>query len=151
MKTNLPIHEWVTKMRDRVIAVPMPGSKFPNIPLTIPEVLLPVSKFVTSRMFLFNFMVGFLLMAMVIVGKDIQLNSARLSAVEEQRQHAFGEIASWENVVHEYPGYRDGYYQLALLQNQVGDRQAAYELISKALQIDPDFTVGKQFIQKLVE
>jgi hypothetical protein len=135
------------------IAIPIEKLHFPSIPLIIPDTFRtnPVAAFLTSRMFLFNFMVGFLLMTMVIVWQDIQLNNARLETIHLQRQMVVKKINQWQAVVGQYPGYRDGYYQLALLEKQLGNNQLAYGYIVKALQMDPDFTTGKEFLETLVQ
>lgn len=140
--------EWFGTVRTRIIALPLPTGKFPSIPLTIPE-RLPVAGFLTSRMFLFNFMVGFFLMAMVIVGKDIQINIAKLETTDQHRQAIIDSLHQWEQVIAAYPGYRDGYYQLALLETQLGNKQGAYTYTMKALAIDPDFKEGKAFVQRI--
>jgi tetratricopeptide (TPR) repeat protein len=149
MKDFLP-DKMIVKLKSRIVAL----SQFPNIPLTIPEWLekLPagsLARFLTSRMFLFNFMVGFLVMGLIIVAADIRLNRATLETVDLQRQIVAGKIDSWKEVVDRYPGYRDGYYQLALLENQMGNKQMAYDYTVKAIQADPDFRVGKELLQTI--
>lgn len=142
----------IAKLRARVIAIPLPAQKLPSISLTIPESFdrFGILSFLTGRMFLFNFMVGFLLMAMVIVGQDIQRNNTRLEIAKQQRQAVAKQINEWQMVIGQYPGYRDGYYQLAVLENQLGNKQLAYGYAIKALQVDPDFVAGKEFLTKLV-
>ena len=96
MNSDLP-KQWLISLKSRAVA--LSPQEFPNISLTIPETIHPVVAFLTGRMFLFNFMVGFLLMAMVIVGKDIGTNTARLHAAETQRQIVVDSLHHWERVV----------------------------------------------------
>lgn len=88
-------------------------------------------------------------MAIIIVGKDIELNTQRLQVTRLQRNIAETQLAKWQKIVKQFPGYRDGYYQLALLEEQVGDKQSAYQAAQQSLQIDPGFEPGKALITKL--
>ena len=42
------------------------------------------------------------------------------------------------------PGYRDGYFSLALIYFQLGNIYQSSENIDKALEIDPNFERGKE-------
>ncbi len=88
-------------------------------------------------------------MAIIIVGKDIQLNTQRLQITQLQRHLAEAQLAKWQRVVKQYPGYRDGYYQLALIEDEMGHKQSAYKAAQQAVQIDPGFEKGKALITKL--
>jgi hypothetical protein len=51
--------------------------------------------------------------------------------------------------VKEYKGYRDGYYQLAAVEYQLGNTQIAKSYIVKALHIDPTFPQGKILLNEV--
>lgn len=62
--------------------------------------------------------------------------------LNEQRDH-------WENVIGKYPDYRDGYYQLAILEYNLGNKEKAKNYLEKAFEIDANFEEGRELEQML--
>jgi hypothetical protein len=149
-----------------VVTLPVKKQQFPSIPRFIPEHLRmpalslpPITKIgsftlpaiIQSRVFLFNFTAGFLVMAMGIVGMDVRQNTQRLEIMRQKRNIVEQQITYWEGVVGKYANYRDGLYQLALLEYRIGNKQAATDYARKALAIDPDFVQARGFMEKLID
>lgn len=66
-----------------------------------------------------------------------------VSFQKEKREAIFEDIARWEDVVKNYPDYRDGYYSLSLLYFRIKDKKKALFYLDRALEIDPNFTMGR--------
>ncbi len=87
---------------------------------------------------------SFITSAILIIGilffsfKTYQnLNSAlRLNA---QRQNLQSKINFWQSITDKFDGYKDAYFQKALLEYNLGQIQKAKEDNLKALQLDPNF------------
>lgn len=122
--------------------------QFPSISLTIPEKVL--SKTILSPVFLTAFTFGFILMGIGIVGNNLRLNLNRLQSVRYERQKIQQQIITWKWITEKYPGYRDGLYQLAVLEYRVGNKQAALNYLQQSLTVDPNFKNAKQLINKIM-
>jgi len=64
--------------------------------------------------------------------------------VQAQRSSYKEKLAQWESINREYPGFRDGYLQEAMVAYQLGDNYKAREFTQKALDIDPNFIPSKR-------
>ncbi len=53
-------------------------------------------------------------------------------------------IAVWEKIIKERPDYRDGYFQLAILNYQIHENEKAKEYLNQTLILDPNFTPAKE-------
>lgn len=120
------------------IAVPVKTLQFPNISLSFPEItVLTGNTTLVWKIVLFNFTCGFLLTGIVLVGNEIRANKTRLVEARAAEQTAAAELAYWKGVVKTHAGYRDAFYQVARLEYQLGNRQAALSAVSEALVLDP--------------
>lgn len=97
----------------------------------------------------FSFLIGILLTAILFFAYDSFTIIDSLEMEKQRRVVVLEEIAEWERVIIAYPDYRDGYFKLALLYYQIGNRQKARGNISEALRIDPQFENGKILQEKL--
>lgn len=59
-------------------------------------------------------------------------------------------ITDWEKIVKLYPNYRDGWLQLAVRYNQVGDKEKALNALEKAREIDPNNETVKS-LEKIIQ
>ncbi len=90
-----------------------------------------------------------LCLAIGIVLKDIRKNQELLNALQAEKENLLKERVYWEKTVTRYKDYRDGYYQLALLEYQLGNTDAARSYVDKALSIDPQFYQAKYLLQTI--
>ncbi|MBI4084719.1 MAG: hypothetical protein HY431_02335 [Candidatus Levybacteria bacterium] len=123
--------------------------QFPNISRSITE--LPGFSFLSmlDRWVIVGFISGILLMGIIITGVNLWQNSEALVKLRQERARYLQEIAYWKRVVDQYEGYRDGYFKLALLTYQLGEKALARSYLQKAMELDPNFVEGKAFAQKL--
>lgn len=121
--------------------------QFPSISLTIPEGILQHT--LLSPVFQTAFVSGFLLMAVSIVGLDVRSNLAKLESQRHKRSAIEAQITEWKGIVSYYKDYRDGYYQLAVLEYRLGNYEKTYEYLKKVLAIDPHLPGAKQLMEKI--
>ncbi len=98
-----------------------------------------ISRVITERWFLIGLVSGILLAGIIIIAGNIQANIAERKNVEQKREKIKKEITYWQENARKYPGYRDAYFQLALLEYQLGDAQSAQSYVNKVESIDPNY------------
>lgn len=114
------------------------GDYFPSISRSIPEGFS--GKVVRSgNWFLFGVVIGILIVAIVLISWNIQSNMQEKRQLDQNRAKIQGEVNYWREMVNKYPGNRDAYFQLALLEYQLGDTQASSTYINKVKLLDPNF------------
>lgn len=118
------------------------GSKSPSISRFITEI---TQRTVYQKVFWVNFFCGFLVIGISFVGFKSYESYKDLQKARVAREQVVAEVHYWEQVVQKYPQYRDGYFMLATLNAQLGNKQKAREYNQRVLQIDPDFSEGKDF------
>jgi hypothetical protein len=123
--------------------------KFPNISRIIPENVF--SRIFGNTVFLTAFCCGFVLMAIAIVGFNLNINLVKLNAVKQERSKIATQINYWKSFTDKYKGYRDGYYQLAVLEYQIGENRLALDYLGKTLEIDPNFNQADELIKRIKE
>ncbi|MBI4096886.1 MAG: hypothetical protein HY428_00530 [Candidatus Levybacteria bacterium] len=145
-KSKLPTKKFKKKA---VIVGLSKKSQFPSIFRTITE--LPGFSFlpVLNRWAVVGFVSGILLMGIIITGVSLWQNNEALAKVKQERARYVQEVAFWKRVVDQYDGYRDGYFKLALLTYQLGEKTQARSYLQKAMELDPNFQEGRAFAQKL--
>ncbi len=91
----------------------------------------------------------FLIMGVLIIGIGIfsfksfeYLNQAHQISLERQRMQE--EISFWQSIANKYEGYKDAYFQMAILDYQLGNFQKAKTENKKALTLDPNFEDAKK-------
>lgn len=82
------------------------------------------------------------LVALFVVSSDVLSLLEQRQKLQLERQRVLSRIDGWEDVLTKYPGYRDGYLNLAVLEYQFGDFQKSRGYTEKTLQLDPQFTYG---------
>lgn len=109
----------------------------PNISRFIPE------KF--NEVHLFAIGLTFILISALVVGLDLYGNLS----LEKKLIGETGELQSklnfWELESQRHPGYRDAYFNLALINFQLRDLTSSRSNLEKALEIDPNFKKGREF------
>ena len=63
------------------------------------------------------------------------------------KRHRF----SGQGIIKTYPNYRDGYFRLATLEYELGNRNKAKEYVQKALELDPNFEEGRRLERMFLE
>jgi hypothetical protein len=125
------------------------SSEFPNIFRTIPESKL-FKKGIRSKT-LFYLTSGFalaiilmLISVIAIVGVGLYKNTNLLVQTINQRSQIQNKINFWQSIADKYEGYKDAYFQIAVLEYKLGDSDKARLANTKALILDPNFEDAKR-------
>lgn len=98
-----------------------------------------ISRIITDKWFLFGLVCGVLIIGIVILLHTIYANLQEKQDLQRQRQKIQQQISYWQKQVQSYQGYRDGYFQLAVLEYQLGNVQASQTYLNKVDSLDPNF------------
>ena len=85
-----------------------------------------------------------LLIVIIIIGFDLLKNVGQKVQLDRQRQEIISQINYWKEITNKYKGYRDGYFQLAVLEYRLNDKEKAKEYLQNALEIDSNFQKGRE-------
>jgi tetratricopeptide (TPR) repeat protein len=121
--------------------------QFPNISRIITE-RLPFKKLKNYRLWILA--VCIVLSIGIVVASFFLYNAIKeRQQVETEKEKVMQEINYWENVVSEHKDYRDGFFKLALLEYQIGNKQKSWEYLQKSLELDPNFEKGRDLEKML--
>ena len=96
------------------------------------------------RLITAGFVSAIILGAIVIVGADSYKNYQENKRLSEKRENIETQIKFWQSINQKYPGYRDSYFELALLEYQLKDFDKSREYLKEALKLDPNFKEGRK-------
>lgn len=113
--------------------------EFPSVSRFFPDMAL-FSQPLTWKIFGASFLSGILLMSILLQIWKISRSYQILQLMQSEKQMLQHELSSWQTFTTAHPDYRDGYYQLALLDKQLGRRNEAIQNAEKAYQLDRNFT-----------
>jgi tetratricopeptide (TPR) repeat protein len=88
-------------------------------------------------------------MVILLQENTIRLSLLNLQNLTNQRSGVQKHVAAWQKVVAAHPDYRDGYFQLAVLEYQLGDKNTSYIYDEDALRLDPNFQSGRELEERL--
>jgi len=71
-------------------------------------------------------------------------NLSQVVHVNNQRQDLQGKVNFWQSISDKYDGYKDAYFQKALLEYELGQIDQAKQDNLKALLLDPNFMDAKK-------
>ena len=103
------------------------------------------------RLITAGFVSAIILLAIVIVGADSYRNYKENKKLTEKRRNIENQIRFWESVNRKYTGYRDSYFQLALLEYQLKDFNKSRKYLKEVLRLDPNFKSGRKLENILSE
>ena len=128
-----------------------PSVKLPNIYRIFTDIVGVLKKnwihlaLKSTVVLLFFLLVGSIIMTSITLYHNLEKKEKE----ENARQKVISQIYYWESVVKKYKDYRDGYYQLAVLEYQLGNMVKAREYIKKVLLLDPNFDEARK-LEKLL-
>lgn len=119
--------------------------KFPRIYRFITESLFfkHFSKF-QKRFVLAGFLTALFIGATTYVLFDLYRNLSYKAQLEEERKSIINQVKNWQSIAEEYKGFRDAYFQLALLEYRLKNFEISKEYLNKALSLDPNFKEGEK-------
>ncbi|MBI2032276.1 MAG: hypothetical protein HYT09_01380 [Candidatus Levybacteria bacterium] len=116
-------------------------NKFPSIYLNFTEYILK-NKLILVALVIVVF-------CLFIVSLDFLRNIFLLDDRIEKKEKLIEERIFWENVVKKYPDYRDGYFNLAILEYRLQDFNKTEEYLNKALRLDPNFDEARRLKEEI--
>ncbi len=122
----------------------MPKKQFPNIYRSFTEWLKRFNKKnskLVKRFKFQSFLTLYILTVVLILLLSLELfvSFQRQKNINHEREKILSEIRLLEDISQKYPGNKDSYYQLALLEYQLRNFDKAKFYINKALYLDPNF------------
>lgn len=100
--------------------------------------------------FLFFIFFVVLISGSVILALGIYQKYTEFNTIYTQREKINNEISFWQSVLQKYPGYKDAYFRIALLEYQLKDFGISKENNEKSLQLDPNFADAKKLEEILI-
>jgi tetratricopeptide (TPR) repeat protein len=80
-----------------------------------------------------------LTVGIIIFSFKFYKNYVSYQKLSEKRKNLQLQINFWQSVWQKYPGFKDAYFQAAVLEYQLSDLQKAQDYNKKALLLDPNF------------
>jgi len=114
--------------------------------LTIKLSLQPKLKkfaFFTTTIFVFIAIVV-LVTGIAFFGVKVYQNYQTITQINAQRQQIQGKINFWQSIADKYEGFKDAYFQMAMLDYSLGNFKKAKLENKKALILDPNFNDAKK-------
>ena len=108
-----------------------------------------VLKALKTQVFIFAFLAS--LLFILIFSLDLLNNIRKEKQITEVRRELEKEAKVWQEIANKYQGYKDAYFQLALIQYKLGNFDRAKYYLSKALFIDPNFKEARKLQKIIVE
>jgi len=96
------------------------------------------------RLITAGFVSAIILGAIVIVGADSYKNYQENKRLSEKRENIETQIKFWKSINQKYPGFRDSYFELAILEYQLKDFSKSREYLKEVLRLDPNFKSGRK-------
>jgi tetratricopeptide (TPR) repeat protein len=94
-----------------------------------------------SISFLFSLV---LVVGIVVFAVRTYRNTIQAVQISNQRQNLQSKANFWQAIIDKYDGYKDAYFQKALLEYSLGQIDKAKADNSKALLLDPNFSDAKK-------
>lgn len=98
----------------------------------------------TEKLLLVGFLSFLLMFAISFASYSAYGEYTTLKNKTLEKQKIQQDIVFWEEQIKKYPGFRDGYMQLALLYYQLGNKMEAKRNLEHAFVIDPNFEKGRE-------
>ena len=124
-------------------------TQFPSIFRFIPESKF-IKKVLKSKPLVYILIATMSALCMVLILGIIFLllmfykNFENLSTVVNQRKSIESKINFWQSITQKYDGYKDAYFQIAILEYKLGDFNKSKNANNKALLLDPNFEDAKK-------
>jgi len=126
----------------------LPKKKLPSKYRIFPE-HNSLRQILLNKYFIVSFITAFIIVALTLQGISLRNSLSTLKSLETQKAKIDREVLYWEKVTTLHKEYRDGYFKLALLEYQRGDKEKSRIYIKKTLEIDPNFIQAKDFAKEV--
>lgn len=127
-----------------------PAKKSPSFYRNIPErfsIFTKKNKRVLSslKFEILVFLYAVMILFIILLVFDLFSNMQRQKKVNFQREKIESEIKLWQDIASKFKNYKEAYYQLAVLEYELGDKEKAKYYLDKSLYIDPNFDKARSF------
>jgi tetratricopeptide (TPR) repeat protein len=85
-----------------------------------------------------------LVVGIVVFAVQVYQNTLQAVQINNQRQNLQSKVNFWQSIIDKYDGYKDAYFQKALLEYNLGQIDKAKADNAKALLLDPNFADAKK-------
>lgn len=120
-------------------------AKSPSNSRTIPALVdKPATFLKIYRLSLNVFIVFIFILAVVVVGLDLQANTQAKQAIDLEREKLTKELKFWEDFIVKHQDYREAYFQASILEYKLGNTFKAKAYVEKGLSLDPNSENGKK-------
>jgi len=130
----------------QVVAKPL---KFPSISRLIPAISFPSVRLVPEKELIVGFICGCLVVGIFFSSVRLVEAFEKYTAVLGEKKLLLQQKNYWQEVVANYPSYRDAHFRLGVLAYQEGRRDEAVLEAEKALELDPSFIEARMFLEKI--
>lgn len=96
------------------------------------------------RLSLKIFIAFIFIIAVVIVGLDMQKNIQAKKTIDSEREKLTEELIFWESFIKNHKDYRDAYFQASVLAYKLGNTPKAKAYAEKGLSLDPNSEDGRK-------
>lgn len=90
-----------------------------------------------------------ILSAILVISANLYLNIRQEKTLISQKVKLTHDLDYWQDASQKYPNFRDAYFGLAITSFQLGDFNKASQDLTKALNLDPNFTQALQLQEEL--
>lgn len=90
------------------------------------------------RLSLKVFVAFIFILAVIVVGLDLQANIQEKQAIGLERENLTKELKFWEDFIAKHQDYRDAYLQASILEYKLGNMSKAKMYVGKGLSLDPN-------------
>lgn len=124
---------------------------FEELRVNFPEGISRIEGLLISKSkFLISLMISLVILTLIVsFGVDFYRNLQNRRDLDLNREKIAAEISYWQQVVGKYNNYRDGYFQLSVLEYKIGEKDQSRLYLQKVLELDPNFEAARN-LEKLL-
>ncbi len=89
------------------------------------------------------FIVVIFIIAILLVGLDLYNNIQMKKRLDIEREKLTNELIFWKSVLTSYKDYKDAYFQIAIIEYKLGNKEEAKSYLKLGLDLDPNSEKGK--------
>lgn len=90
-----------------------------------------------------------IVLQIVQMGQRLYSNYYESQLLLAEKQAIEAEIAEWEKIVVERPGYRDGYFELAVLTYQLNRIEETKRYLNGVFELDPNYQPARELEKEI--
>lgn len=116
-----------------------------------------IYRFITDKKLLYALKLQFLLVIysllvflILILAIDLFGNIQKQKEINFQRKILLTELRTWQSIAEKFKGYKEAYYQLAVIEYRLRNFEEAKFYLKKALFLDPNFEKARE-LEKLLD